>query len=376
MKIVFTGGGTGGHFYPLIAIAEQINDIADQQHFADVSLYYFSDTPYDDAALLEQRIKFQEIQSGKLGLSYGLLKKLESLLRVAIGTATAFWKLFLLFPDVVIGKGGYASVPTILAAWLLRIPVIIHESDTVPGRANKLMGKLATRVALTYPQAAVFFPKDKVAVTGQPIRRAIMSLPGEGAYEYLGLEPGVPVVFVLGGSLGARLINDAVVNGIVELTKKFQVVHQAGPKNIEEIEKLSTSILGEQEEHRIYRPMGYLSPLAMGMAASVASVIVTRAGSQLQEIASWGVPAIVIPITHSNGDHQRKNAFSYAGSGAAIVVEEANLAPHILVSEITRIIESKEISDQMKEACKKWHNPEAAHIIAEEAITLAREHLE
>jgi UDP-N-acetylglucosamine--N-acetylmuramyl-(pentapeptide) pyrophosphoryl-undecaprenol N-acetylglucosamine transferase len=376
MKVVLAGGGTGGHFYPLIAVAEQLNSIADREHLAAVELYYFSDEPYDQGSLQEEGITYVQIPSGKMGLSWGIMRRLQSVFTTGWGILVALSKLFMIYPDAVIGKGGYASVPTVIAAWILRIPIIVHESDTVPGRANKMLGKLANRVALTYPQAATHFPADKVAHIGQPIRRALLRPTTEGAYEYLALDPNIPVIYVVGGSSGAQIINQTLLGALPELVKSYQVIHQVGPKNLDEVEKLSVSALQDSEFRARYRPFGFLSALSQSMVAGVADIIVTRAGSALQEIAVWGIPSIVIPITRSNGDHQRKNAYAYASSGAAIVMEEANLAPHILVSEINRVLGDSALHESMAQSARTWARPDAAAVIAQEVLSFAQKHEE
>ncbi len=158
MKILLTGGGTGGHFYPLIAVAEEINKIIDDEKIANVQLYYFSDAPYDREALFENRIHFTEIPAGKMRI-YFSIKNFTDLFKTAYGALLGFWNVFKLFPDVVFAKGAYASFPTLFAAHILRIPVIIHESDSAPGRVTAWAGKFAKFVALSYSESVEFFPK-------------------------------------------------------------------------------------------------------------------------------------------------------------------------------------------------------------------------
>ncbi len=140
MKIVFTGGGTGGHFYPIIAVAERVNQIVDAENIIGPKLYYISNSPYDEEVLFENGILYEEVYAGKMGVSRSLknyfLNFFDSF-KVFIGTLNAIYKMFSIYPDVVFGKGGYASFPAILAARILRIPIIIHESDSTPGRVNK-----------------------------------------------------------------------------------------------------------------------------------------------------------------------------------------------------------------------------------------------
>ncbi len=164
MKIVFTGGGTGGHFYPIIAVVQKINKIIDEEHIIGSKLYYISDSPYDKQVLFENGIMYEEIIAGKMR-TYFSLKNLTDVFKMFFGTINAIVKLFSIYPDVVFGKGGYASFPTLFAARILGIPVVIHESDSAPGRVNKWAGHFAKRVAVSFPEAAQYFGLDRSANT-------------------------------------------------------------------------------------------------------------------------------------------------------------------------------------------------------------------
>ena len=177
MRILFTGGGSGGHFYPIISIAEEILALTKEKKLLDVELYYMSPTPYDSGALFERGIIYKKNSAGKLRKAAGLLSSIKNffdLFRTSWGVLTSIAQVYDLYPDIVFGKGGYASFPALLAARILRIPVVIHESDTVPGRVNLWAGKFATSIAVSYPEAAQAFPTDKVAYTGQPVRPEIV----------------------------------------------------------------------------------------------------------------------------------------------------------------------------------------------------------
>ena len=183
MKILLTGGGTGGHFYPLIAIAERLSEIAAERKIIGLKLYYMSDTPYDKRALFENRITFVQIPAGKMRL-YFSIKNVFDMIKTAMGAFFGLVSMFFIYPDVVISKGGYAAFPAVFAARFLRIPVVVHESDSFPGRLNSWTAKFAKRVAVSWPEAAEYLPKDKTALSGQPIRKEILHGAPNGAYEY------------------------------------------------------------------------------------------------------------------------------------------------------------------------------------------------
>lgn len=375
MKIVFTGGGTGGHFYPIIAVAEAINTIADREKFSKVHLYFFSDNEYDKKSLLEQQIEFKKIPAGKLRM-YPSLKNITDIFKTIAGIGKAIITLYSVFPDVVFAKGGYASFPTLIAARILGIPVIVHESDAVPGRVTKWAGKFAHKVAVSYPEAAQYFPKNKVAHTGQPIRNAIAEPTTVGAYEYLQLEHDIPVIFIIGGSQGAQIINNAILTILPQLVEKYQIIHQVGEKNIKETElEVSEILKGNTNAYR-YKPLGFLNALSMKMSAGVATLIISRAGSSLFEIARWKKPSIIIPITNSHGDHQRKNAFNYARAGGCIVIEESNLEPTIMMNEINRIISNPTLQQEMGKNAEAFSGGDAAMTIGQALIDVAVKHEE
>ncbi len=373
MKILLTGGGTGGHFYPLIAIAEELNRINDEERLIGMKLYYMSDKPYDPDALKQQFIHFIPITAGKMRIYFSLLNILD-VFKTGFGIVQAIYKLFNLYPDVVISKGGYASFPVIVAARLLRIPVIVHESDTVPGRVNVWAGKFAKRVAISYPEAASYFNKDIVAVTGQPVRKTIAMAAKEGGKDFFELDPTIKAVGIIGGSLGAKLINDTVTSILPQLIKNYEVIHQTGAAHIDTVKLDASVVLGDDPRRTHYKPVAFFNDVQTKMFAGAADIIISRAGSALFEIAAWGKPSIIIPITNSNGDHQRKNAYHYARSGACVVIEEANLTSSVLLNEINLILSHPDRYQAMVNHARAFYKPDAARMIAVEAISIALEH--
>lgn len=373
MKILFTGGGSGGHFYPIISIAQEVIALSKENRLVTPQLFFMGPTPYNAGVLFDNNIIYKKNYAGKLRIYFSILNFFD-FFKTLWGIFTSTLDVFTIYPDVVFGKGGYASFPVLFAARLLRIPVIIHESDTVPGRVNMWAGKFATRIAVSYEEAIKYFPTDKVAHTGNPIRKELSEPLKEGAHEFLKLSSTMPTILVLGGSLGAQIINDTVVDALPQLLKRFQIIHQTGKDNFDYVTSRTDSVLRNNQNASKYKPFGYLNVLAMRMAAGAADIIISRAGSSIFEIASWGVPSIIIPITDSNGDHQRKNAYAYARSGACSVIEEANLTSHILASEVERIFDNRIAYEKMKEGAKAFIKPDAARKIAKEILTIALKH--
>ncbi|MGB3921746.1 MAG: UDP-N-acetylglucosamine--N-acetylmuramyl-(pentapeptide) pyrophosphoryl-undecaprenol N-acetylglucosamine transferase [Minisyncoccia bacterium] len=373
MRILFTGGGSGGHFYPIVAIAEELNNLVKEKKLLGLELFYMSYTPYNAGILFEHGIVYKKNSAGKMRRYFSILNFFD-LFKTAWGIFVSIIQVYRLYPDIVFGKGGYASFPVLFAARLLRIPVIIHESDTVPGRVNAWAGKFAARIAVSYKEAAKFFPTDRVAFTSQPVRAEIAMPLVDGAREFLKIGNDVPVILVLGGSMGAEKINETIFEGLKNMVAKYTVLHQTGKNNYVEARTTAAAVLFDSEHKERYKPFDYLNALAIRMAAGTASIVVSRAGSTIFEIAAWGLPSIIVPIADSNGDHQRQNAFAYARAGACEVIEETNLRPNILLSEIDRLMSKVEEQEKMKVAAKAFYRPNAARLVAEEILKIALEH--
>lgn len=375
MKILFTGGGTGGHFYPIIAVAEGIHDLVREKKLLEPNLYYAAPDPYDRDMLMASAITFVPTSAGKMRRYFSLLNLIDYF-KTGWGIIRSVLRIFFLYPDVVFGKGGYASFPTLLAAKLFKIPVVIHESDAVPGRVNRWAGAFAAKVAISFPEAAEYFPKDKVALTGNPIRKAALLPAKEGAYEFLKLNPDLPVLYITGGSQGAQALNEAVLAALPQLVEKYQIVHQTGATNIKEMEGRAKIALANSAYAERYKPFGYLNDLAVRMAAGAASLVISRAGSTIFEIAAWGTPSILVPLGPDVAaeDHQTKNAYAYARSGACVVIEQNNLTPGLLISEVNRILGNKDIAEKMSASARAFARTDAARAVAEALLDIALSH--
>ena len=377
-KIVLTGGGTGGHFYPLMAVAEEIYAIAEEEKMLEPKLYYIGPSVLDKQALLEQNIIFKQSPAGKMR-KYFDIKNFSDMVKTAIGVIKATFQLFFIYPDVVFSKGGYAAFPTTMAARILNIPVIIHESDAKPGKANLWASKFARAIAVSYPGVADKFPvrdKKKFALTGHPVRKLLMQpQKGEAAYKYLNLSSEIPTIFVFTGSLGAQAINKVILNALPTLIKKYQIIHQTGKDNIDDVKAVSSVILENNPHKDRYLPFAFLNSRAIRMVAGVSQLVIMRAGTgTISEVAAWGLPAIVIPIPEEISHDQTANAFTYARTGAAVAIKQKNLTEHILLSEIERILSSQEIQDEMRKSAEEFARPDAARKLARVIWDIVLEH--
>ena len=377
MKIALVGGGSGGHFYPLIAVAEALEDLAKEKKLIEPDLYYMGPEPFDPHSLLEHEIEHLPSAAGKMR-RYPSIFNIFSLFKTAWGIVRTTLQLYRLYPDVIFSTGGYAAFPTLYAARLLTIPLIIYDADAAPGRVSLWSASFARWIALAHPDAAAQFPQkymSRIARVGHPIRKEIEAPAKEGGYEFLKLEEGVPTIFIVGGSSGAKALNEATLDALPTLLQRYNIVHQTGLANLADVSGIASVSLKDSRFTERYRPFGLLNALALRMTSGIASLIVARAGSgMIFEIASWGLPSILVPIPTEISHDQTENAFSYARSGAATVLEQKNLTSHLLVAEIDRIMNEPNLRASMAASAKAFARPEAARKIAQIVVETALEH--
>lgn len=372
MRVFLVGGGTGGHFYPLIAVAEAVRD-RDAAAGMNSELFYIGPDAYDQEALDALNINYVYCPAGKQRVYKSILNFFDKL-KVLVGTIVAFFKLLILYPDVVMSKGGYTSVPVVLAAWLLRIPVVVHESDTVPGRANKLAAKNAKYIAIAYAEAASFFPKGNVAQIGIPVRKNFLK-PVTDPTSKLGVPNDRPIILITGGSSGAKRLNDFILASLPRLLTKFTVVHQVGKTNLESVTNDASALLSDRDLSERYFVFGNLDSTRFAAAMQSASLVVSRAGStSLFEIALCGKPSVVIPIPEDVSRDQRSNAYTYASHTGAVVLEEHNLSDDILVTEIEHILGNDAVYKQMSAKAANFTTPDASYKLADILKQIASEH--
>ncbi|PIR83527.1 hypothetical protein COU18_02475 [Candidatus Kaiserbacteria bacterium CG10_big_fil_rev_8_21_14_0_10_51_14] len=377
MRIALVGGGSGGHFYPLIAVVEAIEDICKERTLLEPQFLYVGPPAFDSEALVEHNIEYVPSTAGKIR-RYPSVLNIFSMFANGIGIIRSTFQLFGIYPDVIFSTGGFAAFPTLFAARILRIPVVIYDADAEPGRVSLWSSKFARWIALAHPDAAGKFPekvRDRIARVGHPIRREIIDPSKEGGIEFLKLDPAVPTIFIMGGSQGARAINEVVLDALTDLVSEFNVIHQVGSLNVKETSGIASVVLKNSRFVERYKIFSLLNTLALRMAAGASSLVIARAGSgTIFEIASWGIPAIFVPIPKDISHDQTENAFSYARAGGGIVIEQHNLTPHVLVSEIRRLMGDQEIRAKMATAAHAFARPDAARKIAAALLEIGIAH--
>lgn len=354
-EIIFTGGGTGGHIYPGLAVIEELKTMGliNQQNY----LWIGSGNPLEKQILQRFQVPFRSIPSGKLRRYFSLLNFLD-LFKIFGGFVAAFFLLIRYRPKVLFSKGGFVSVPPVVAASILRIPVITHESDRDPGLATKLNSRFADRILVSYKDTKAAFSKTKqhqIKIVGNPVRKEVLEGNRDRAYKSFGLDPNRPMVFVVGGSQGAAQINDLIAEILDPLLVKAQVVHQMGAKTFQAVDRpgyINADFFQEE----------YTDLLA------AADVVVSRAGaSSLWEIAAAGKPSILIPLSRgaSRGD-QIRNSRIFSDLGAALVLEGDTATADALLKGLTDILDHPETHKTMAGAALSLGARDSARNIAVE----------
>ncbi len=368
LRILLTGGGTGGHIYPLLAVAEELQK-------RDAELFYLGPESEFTEEMKKAGVRVYLIWGGKWR-RYGSILNFFDIFRMVGSFFQALALLFNLMPDAVFSKGGSGALPVGLASSVYFGPIIIHESDAVPGLANLWSARLARRIAVAWGRAFTYFPAKKTAFLGNPTRSVLKTdvMDEEAAKRFWGFDSQKVLVFFWGGSRGSSRLNDFVLNNLPALLSHFQVLHQAGRANYAEAKRQADSILAreETEKRKRYRITAYLGD-DLKDALSAADLVVSRAGaSAISEIALFGKPSLLVPLKESAQDHQAANGYEYEKIGAAVVIEEENLGLSLLLDQARKILEDARVWKTMAEAARNFVKPDAARVIAEEIIKLGR----
>jgi len=364
MRIVFTGGGTGGHFFPLIAIIRELRKLSFQKN---LEFYYLG--PHHDwgfILLSQEEVIVKKIIAGKIR-RYFDWQNIIDVFKIIIGFFHSLYWLIKIKPKLVFSKGGEGSICVTMAAGVLGIPVFIHESDIVPGLSNRKTAKWAKKIFVSFPQTEYFDP-ERIILTGNPIRKEILGGSIEKAQEIFNLTLSKPVLLVTGGSQGSQAINDFILLILNDLLRDWEVIHVAGMSNIEEV-KTESAVTIENDFKKYYHLLPFLDEKEMKHALAAADLVVSRAGSgSIFEIAACGKPSILIPLPGSAGEHQAKNAYFYSQVGACLVFEQENLKPNFFLDNLKLLLFKPEKLEEMSKAALEFSKPLAAGQIAREIL--------
>ncbi|OCL28122.1 undecaprenyldiphospho-muramoylpentapeptide beta-N-acetylglucosaminyltransferase [Orenia metallireducens] len=355
MKVLISGGGTGGHIYPGLAIARGL-----EEEFDDLEIIFVGTERGLEADIIPKAgydLKTISVQGLPRKLS---LKLFKSILKTGVGLIEARKIVKEFKPDIVIGTGGYVCGPIVLAAALSKVPTLIHEQNAYPGITNKLLSRFVDKIALSNIDAQKYFKsKEKTILTGNPIRPEILKKDRNEALAELGIAEGKKIILVFGGSRGARSINQAVIGLYPKIKRSnLQLLHITGKQDFDfVIEKAKEMGINDVERGNIM-----VKPYLYNMAAAlaVANLVISRAGATgLAEITACGIPAILIPYPYASENHQLHNAQSLEKKGAAKVILDDKLTTEILNELISDLFTHEEKLIKMAKASGELGQPQA-----------------
>ncbi|MFH1709457.1 MAG: undecaprenyldiphospho-muramoylpentapeptide beta-N-acetylglucosaminyltransferase [bacterium] len=349
MKAVMVGGGTGGHVYPAIAVAEAIQDkILDSQ-----ILFIGSEGGIEEKIVPEARFSLATIKAR------GMLRKfsyrsISAPFMAIVGFFDSIRILKSFRPDIIVATGGFVSLPVVMAGFFLRIPVMLHEGNAIPGLATRICKWFASCVTIAFESQRKYFRWKKVYCIGGPVRKAVIKSIKGISIQNMGLRQDQKIVLVLGGSQGASSINKVVIHALPDLEGlNLQLIHICGNRDYDQIK-------GSLAETRpFYHLLPYMHNIWDGLAA--ADLVISRAGATaISEIIARGLPSILIPFPFSAEGHQDLNANILAEAGASIVIKDKDLTKDVLGMEVTRLLKDKEIYLKMSKASSSLGKPNAA----------------
>jgi UDP-N-acetylglucosamine--N-acetylmuramyl-(pentapeptide) pyrophosphoryl-undecaprenol N-acetylglucosamine transferase len=346
-RLLFAGGGTGGHVFPGLALA---------QHASGSAIHWLcTSRPFDAAQLSKEHIPFEPLESPRWRGFTGFLGPLARAILTAARRIREFQ------PDVLIGVGGYGTVPPAIAARTLGVPFALLEQNVRPGKANRFLAPGADRIYVQWAEARSRFPGcgAKIVVTGSPLRRAMRRVPREQALERFALGTELPTLAVVGGSQGAEALNRGVVEALNGTASKLQFIHVTGKSQVEAVREAYAA--------RGARAVVLDFVSDMGSLYSAADLVVSRAGAMaIAELAAFGTPSVLVPIAKSSGDHQRENAKTAAKTGGAILLEERDGLSLALTPILQKLAMRDGIFEQMKGRLAPLAKPDAAAAILDD----------
>ncbi len=353
--VLIMAGGTGGHIFPALAVANTI-----QKNGVPI-VWLGTEKGLESKIIPQQGIDIEYIKIGGLR-GKGVLSLLLSPFKIIYALLQAIIVIRRIKPRSVLGMGGYVTGPGGIAAWLLGIPLYIHEQNAIAGLTNKILARMAKKVFEAFPGS--FYQQQKTTCTGNPIRKEFFAV--KGVEDRLADRGGKTNILILGGSLGAKILNQVVPEAVAKMAEEVRpnICHQAGEKTIE---------LAQQQ----YEVVGVKADVVsfideMAKAFEWADMIICRAGAlTISEIAVVGVPAILVPFPHAVDDHQTQNARYLSSAGAAVLIPQDRLSADSLYKELVKLMQDKKLRIKMAKKAKELARENAAEIVAEQCLEIA-----
>lgn len=345
--VVFTGGGTGGHVYPALAVVDYLKN-------ENISICWMGSSKGMEKRIIDRtEIPFYNIPSGKLR-RYFSFRNFTDLFRIAAALIRSLYLLRKLRPVMVFSKGGFVSVPPVIAAFLLKIPVYTHDSDICPGLATRINSRFADRILLSSEESRKYFSpsrQEKIRITGNPVREAMRKGSREEGRKIAGLKGDLSVILIMGGSSGAEQINNLVYDVLDRLTERYFVIHQSGEKNYRELEienYLGVPYFNEELSHIL----------------AAADLVISRSGaSALWEFSAAGLPSLLIPLESGSRGEQVINAEAFRDAGCSEILR-GDISPETFLDSIENIMDNEKKLSEMKQAALQLGKTDGADLIS------------
>ncbi|MEV5555206.1 UDP-N-acetylglucosamine--N-acetylmuramyl-(pentapeptide) pyrophosphoryl-undecaprenol N-acetylglucosamine transferase [Nonomuraea wenchangensis] len=369
LRLLITGGGTGGHTYPALTTLSAFQ----RRGVPHDVLWVGTASGLEARITAEHGIPFKAITTGKLRRRPNLRElgtNIADVFRIPVGVFQAIGHAARYLPDVVLSTGGYVAVPIGVAAKLIRRPLVMHEQTTVVGLANRILSRLATRIALSHESSLEHLPasaRAKAVVTGNPVRPELLAGSRAAAYDLFGLTFEVPLIYVTGGAQGSKQINTLIAEILPRLLPHAQIVHQCGPNWIEQMR--AVPVPAELADR--YHPVPYVGAELADLFAA-ADVVIARSGAgTVSELTAIGKPAVLIPLIPTGGDEQRKNAGYLASAGAARALLEPRPSADQLLAELMPLLADPGLRAAMGQAAAKLGRVDAADALCDLLLQVA-----
>lgn len=382
IKIMVTGGGSSGHVSPALAAIRAINELSEQSGGAWQARFQYIGSKHgiERKQIEEAGIPFVAVATGKLRRYFSLENAIDTL-RVPLGILQALRHVARFRPDVLLSTGGFVCVPPVIAAWLLRVPIITHEQTVQVGLANRIAARFARRIALSFPgalQELAPAQRARAFVTGNPVRPIIFGGDKQRAFQRANFAPqdnDLPMLYVTGGSQGARIINRAVEAALPELLKHCRIYHQCGQQPAgeeQDYDRLSAAALKLRPELQARYYVTRFVGSEIGDVFAASDLLLSRAGAgTITEVCALGKPAVYVPLVPTGGDEQTRNARMCVEAGAAVIIPQSELSAQRLLQELPPLLKDRARLEAMGKAATSLARPQAAQDLARAVIELA-----
>lgn len=379
IKILFTGGGSGGHVFPLVSVLKEMHKFAPdfQKQGLNLSFYYIGSNDFTLDFIKNEDIEIYPLNIKKHRKNWkGIINFFINIWSWIL----AYFKVLLIMPDAIFAKGGFESSFVLLVGIIFRIPIFIHESDSIPGFTNQLFARFAKIVFVSFEDSKLYIKNNRIELVGNPINDILIKIAELdddilALKQTMGLNKDLKTLLVLGGSQGAQAINNLILDMMPEALQKYEIIHQVGTNNYDEVKRETAVIFRELIKNTEYERRYHLIPIlnhseqvvidSLGYAMKVSDLIISRAGSGgVFETAVFKKPSVMIPLPWASRDHQSLNAQNFSKYKACVVLEQSNLKPNLLLDTIDGILNNPEKIEVMQQGCEKFAKKDAALNIA------------